>query len=87
MLPCHIPAVQSINQTSGYMEMYRTISLVAKDLNTIIDFDSLIPQSRRSLHFFDQHPLDRVAFHQFDYRVLDAPLDRHINRCQSRAVP
>ena len=39
----YVPAVQSINQTSGYMDMYRTISFVAKEINTIILLDSPIP--------------------------------------------
>ena len=39
----YVPAVQSMNQTSGYMDMYRTISFVAKEINTIILLDSPIP--------------------------------------------
>jgi hypothetical protein len=69
------------------MGMYRTISLVAKDKNTIIFFDSLIPSPDEVYTIFDQHPQDRVAFHQFDYRVQDDPSDKQINHFQSRAVP
>jgi len=38
-LHLYVPAVQSINHTSGYMDMYRTMSFVAKDINTIILFE------------------------------------------------
>ena len=46
----YIPAVQFINQTSGYMDMYRAMSFVAKDINTIILFESLSPKSHQSFN-------------------------------------
>jgi hypothetical protein len=44
---------QSINHTSGYIDMYRTMSLVAKDIDTIILFESPMPKSIRSFNNFE----------------------------------